>query len=120
MNTISISIIIGASLFTVYNSILLTKAFDLSTTELKGNTGRSKRKDKVRGALSRSGSPIIHVSFSIFLFIMGWAGSQTYVFMSFFLLGTGAILFSLINSLLLLPILLSFFGKLQERDCQVS
>lgn len=120
LNAISLPIFIGASLLTVYNSVLITKAFDLSTTELKGNTNRVKRKDKVKAALSRSGAPVIHVSLAILLFILGWAGSKTYVFLSFFLLMFGAIVFSLLHSLFLLPVLLSFFGTIQQRDTQIS
>ena len=56
------------------------------------------------------GSSVFHGGFSTFLAISVLAGSKTYVFVVFYKMWFGIILFAMSNGFLLLPVVLSFIG----------
>lgn len=56
------------------------------------------------------GSSVFHGGFSTFLSIVALAPSKTYIFVVFFKMWFGIILFGLGNGFLLLPVILSYIG----------
>merc|ERR1712176_803879 len=72
-------------------------------------------KDKIRGykakmALRKMGSSVFHGGFSTFVAIFVLAPGTTYIFLAFFRLWFGIILFGMMNGFLFLPVVLSFIG----------
>ena len=68
---------------------------------------------KAKMALRKMGSSVFHGGFSTFLAILVLAPVKTYVFVAFFRLWFGIILFGMANGFLLLPVILSFIGPTQ-------
>jgi len=60
------------------------------------------------------GSSVFHGGFSTFLAICALGGSVSYIFVVFFRLWLGIIFFGMANGFLLLPIILSLCGPLNE------
>lgn len=65
---------------------------------------------KSRQALSQIGSAVLHGGLSTFLSIVALAPSKSYIFVVFFKMWFGIIVFGLANGFMLTPVLLSFFG----------
>ena len=68
------------------------------------------REYKARSAVSQMGSSVFHGGVSTFLAISVLAFSKSYVFVVFFRLWVGIIIFGMANGFLLLPIILSMIG----------
>lgn len=68
------------------------------------------REYKARSAVSQMGSSVFHGGVSTFLAISVLAFSKSYVFVVFFRLWVGIIIFGMANGFLLLPIILSLIG----------
>lgn len=75
-------------------------------------TNSEKRVYKARKALSGMGSSVFHGGFSTFLAIISLAGARSYIFVVFFRMWFGIIVFGMANGFLLLPTILSFIGPL--------
>lgn len=60
------------------------------------------------------GSSVFHGGFSTFLAISCLAGSKSYVFVVFYKLWFGIIVFGMSNGFLLLPVLLSYIGPVDD------
>lgn len=73
-----------------------------------------KRKYKAQKAISGMGSSVFHGGFSTFLAIIALSAANSYIFVVFFRLWFGIIVFGMANGFLLLPIILSFVGPLGE------
>ena len=63
-------------------------------------------------ALRKMGSSVFHGGFSTFIAIVVLAPSNTYVFIVFFRLWFGIILFGMMNGFILLPVILTFVGPI--------
>ena len=116
LNYMSISMVIIAYAFTVHYAILLTKGFDISQAAPTNPTNLKRREHKVKMGLTRFASAIIHAGASSFLLVLSMAASESYVMYAFFRIWLGAVFFSVLHSLVLLPVLLSFFGLIQPGD----
>jgi hypothetical protein len=68
------------------------------------------RVHKAKMALRRMGSSVFHGGFSTFIAIFVLAPGTTYIFLAFFRLWFGIILFGMMNGFLFLPVVLSFIG----------
>jgi len=73
-----------------------------------------KRQYKAQMALSTMGSSVFHGGFSTFLAIVALAPSKSYIFVVFFRMWFGIILFGLANGFLLLPVILSYIGPVDD------
>ena len=60
------------------------------------------------------GTSVFHGAFSTFLAIVVLAPSQSYIFMIFFRMWFGIIVFGVANGFILLPVLLSLCGPLPD------
>ncbi len=60
------------------------------------------------------GSSVFHGGFSTFLAIIALANANSYIFVVFFRLWFGIIVFGMSNGFLLLPIILSYVGPLND------
>ena len=65
---------------------------------------------KAQMALTKMGSSVFHGGFSTFLAISVLGPAKTYIFLVFYRLWFGIILFGMTNGFLFLPVLLSIFG----------
>ena len=77
-------------------------------------TEESKRVYKAQQALSKMGSSVFHGGFSTFLAIVTLAPAKTYIFLVFFRLWFGIIIFGMANGFMLLPVILSFIGQTED------
>lgn len=75
-----------------------------------------KRAYKARGALGSMGSSVFHGAFSTFLAIVVLSPSKSYIFISFFKMWFGIIVYGVANGFILLPVLLSLCGPLSESE----
>ena len=73
------------------------------------------RREKSLYALGTIGSSVFHGAFSTFLAVVTLAGSQSYIFLVFFRMWTGIIIFGILHGFVLLPVLLSFLGPLNKK-----
>ncbi len=62
------------------------------------------------------GSSVFHGGFSTFLAIIALSGARSYVFVVFFRLWFGIIIFGMSNGFLLLPVILSYVGPLNDES----
>ena len=62
-------------------------------------------------ALSKMGSSVFHGGFSTFVALSVLSPAKTYIFVVFYKMWFGIILFGMANGFLLLPIALSFIGN---------
>ena len=67
-------------------------------------------------ALRKMGSSVFHGGFSTFVAIVVLSPSKTYIFIVFFRLWFGIILFGMANGFLLLPVALSLIGPTHNVD----
>jgi len=77
-------------------------------------TDHQKRVYKARGALGMMGTSVFHGAFSTFLAIVALGPAKSYVFKNFFRMWFGIIVFGVANGFILLPVLLSLFGPLNN------
>merc|ERR1712003_377033 len=74
------------------------------------DTDEKIRKYKATKALRKMGSSVFHGGFSTFVAVFALAPGTTYIFLAFFRLWFGIILFGMLNGFLFLPVVLSFIG----------
>lgn len=77
-------------------------------------SNHEKRVFKARGALGKMGTSVFHGAFSTFLAIVVISPSKSYVFVTFFKMWFGIIIFGVSNGFILLPVLMSLCGPLNE------
>jgi predicted RND superfamily exporter protein len=70
---------------------------------------------KSKQALGHMGSSVMHGAISTLLAISALSGSSSFVFLSFFKMVLGIVIFGLINGFVLLPVLLSLCGPLNKQ-----
>ena len=76
---------------------------------------RAKRMYKASRSLSQMGSSVFHGGFSTFLAISVLSMSKSYIFIVFFRMWFGIIIFAMSNGFLLLPVVLSYIGPVQSK-----
>lgn len=103
---IAIGLAVDYSAHIAHTFLTIKAPKDLSNSE--------KRIFKARKAISGMGSSVFHGGFSTFLAIIALAGARSYIFVVFFRLWFGIIVFGMANGFLLLPIILSFIGPIGE------
>lgn len=81
--------------------------------EHKYDTPEKIRQYKATMALSKMGSSVFHGGFSTFVAISVLAPSDTYIFIAFYRLWFGIILFGMANGFFLIPVVLSYIGPLE-------
>ena len=73
-------------------------------------TASGSRKERARTALLEMGAPVLNGGFSTLVAFILLAGSESYVFSTFFSIFLLVIIFGLYHGLILLPVLLSLIG----------
>jgi len=88
------------------------------THDLEGNliSDMDRRNYKARGALREIGGSVFHGAFSTFLAILVLGPSQSYIFMTFFKMWMGIIIYGCANGFILLPVVLSLWGPLTTKE----
>ena len=76
------------------------------------------REYKARSAISQMGSSVFHGGISTFLAISVLSQSKSYIFIVFFRLWFGIIVFGMANGFLLLPVILSIIGPLEKLESE--
>ena len=82
----------------------------------KCKTESEKRVYKAKKAVSQMGSSVFHGGFSTFLAVAVLGVSKSYVFVVFFKLWMGIIIFGMANGFFLLPVIFSFIGPTETHD----
>jgi len=77
-------------------------------------TPEAKRLYKAKTAVSQMGSSVFHGGFSTFLAISVLGFSKSYVFVVFFKLWVGIIIFGMANGFFLLPVIFSYIGPIDD------
>lgn len=85
-------------------------------------SNHEKRVFKARGALKQMGPSVFHGAFSTFLAIVVLSTSKSYIFKTFFRMWFGIIIHGVANGFILLPVLLSIAGPLNnvQKDYQTN
>ena len=120
-NIIVVNLVIGLGLSVDYSAHI---AHTYLTTEIPKNlpekdkitTNSEKRLYKSKVAISKMGSSVIHGGLSTFLAIVVLGGAKSYIFVVFFRLWFGIIVFGMSNGFILLPIIMSFIGPVSEDE----
>lgn len=97
----------------IAHTYLLTKP--PNNAYFRGNPAR-KRLFKAKIAISQMGSSVFHGGFSTLLAILALGGSSSYVFVVFFKLWVGIIIFGMASGFFLLPVVFSFIGPYEEDE----
>ena len=108
-NIIVVNLVIGLGLSVDY-SAHIAHTYLIVNPPKECKTDNEKRMFKARVAISKMGSSVIHGGFSTFLAIIVLAAAKSYIFVVFFRLWFGIIVFGMSNGFILLPIILSFVG----------
>lgn len=109
-NVIVVNIVIAIGLAVDYSAhiahtyLIIKAPHDLPDSE--------KRVYKARKAVSSMGSSVFHGGFSTFLAILALGGAKSYIFVVFFRMWFGIIVFGMANGFLLLPVILSIVGPI--------
>ena len=82
--------------------------------DAKYETKSQVRAHKAKMALAKMGSSVFHGGFSTFLAILVLLPGETYIMKSFFRMWFSIILFGMANGFILLPVMLSFFGPVNQ------
>lgn len=81
-------------------------------------THAEKRKYKASVAVSSMGSSVFHGGFSTFIAVMVLSGAKSYIFVVWFRMFFGIILFGMANGFILLPVILSFVGPTPDPEAK--
>lgn len=115
-NIVVVQLVIGLGLAVDYSAHIAHTY--LTVVPPKEYSNREKRMFKARVALSQMGSSVIHGGASTFLAIIVLAGAKSYIFVVFFRIWVGIIVFGMCNGFILLPIILSFIGPTSDPEEQ--
>ena len=112
LNSILLIHIVVSVGISVDYSTHIAYAYLVEFPEVKDNceTASEIRLWKAKMALRKMGSSVFHGGLSTFLAICVLAPVKNYIFLTFFRLWFGIIIFGLANGFILLPVLLSFCG----------
>ena len=114
-NIILIQLVIGLGLAVDY-SAHIAHTYLVVKPHKSCITNNDKRMYKARVAVSQMGSSVIHGGISTFLAIIVLGAAKSYIFVVFFKLWFGIIVFGMSNGFILLPIILSFVGPVSEDE----
>ena len=77
-------------------------------------TDEAKRDYKAKFALSRIGSGVFHGGLALFLAMIVLSFSKSYIYTVFYKMWFGIIIFGMMNGLIFMPVVLSFFGPVDK------
>ena len=75
---------------------------------------------KAKVAVSSMGSSVIHGGASTFIAVMILSAAKSYIFIVFFKMWFGIVVFGMANGFVLLPVILSFVGPVPDTDHKVE
>ena len=114
-NIIVVNLVIGLGLAVDYSAhIAHTYLIVKPPREL--TEASDKRMFKARVAVSSMGSSVIHGGISTFLAISVLSAAKSYIFVVFFRLWFGIIIFGMSNGFILLPIIFTLIGPVSEDE----
>lgn len=113
-NIVIVNIVIAIGLAVDYSAHIAATYLIIKSP--KGMTNSEKRAYKSRKAVSSMGSSVFHGGFSTFLAIITLASAKSYIFIVFFRLWLGIVVFGMANGFFLLPVILSFVGPVGEEE----
>ena len=113
-NIIVVQLVIGLGLSVDYSAHIAHTYLIIEAP--KGLTKMETRMFKARVAISQMGSSVIHGGFSTFLAIIVTSGAKSYIFVVFFKVWMGIIIFGMSNGFILLPIIFSLIGPTPDPE----
>jgi Niemann-Pick C1 protein len=114
-NIIVVNLVIGLGLSVDY-SAHIAHTYLMVKPPKECTEAKEKRMYKARLAVSSMGSSVIHGGASTFLAIIVLAAAKSYIFVVFFKLWFGIIIFGMSNGFILLPIIFSVVGPVTEDE----
>ena len=115
-NIIVVNLVIGLGLSVDYSAHIAHTYLVVEPPVEFSNA--QKRKYKAQVALSQMGSSVIHGGFSTFIAICVVGAAKSYIFVVFFKMWFGIIVFGMTNGFILLPIILSLIGPLPDLEAK--
>lgn len=103
---IAIGLAVDYSAHIAHTYLIIVPPMEMSISE--------KRVYKAQKALSGMGSSVFHGGFSTFLAIITLGAAKSYIFVVFFRLWFGIIVFGMANGFFLVPVILSICGPVQD------
>jgi len=122
-NTITlINIIIALGLSVDYSAHIAHSYLLCETPNNAYFRGRKDRRRlfKAKIAISQMGSSVFHGGFSTLLAVMALGASSSYIFVVFFKLWVGIIIFGMSGGFFLLPIIFSYIGPCDDDEQVIS
>ena len=113
-NIIVVQLVIGLGLSVDYSAHIAHTYLIIEAP--KGLTKMETRMFKARVAISQMGSSVIHGGLSTFLAIIVTSGAKSYIFVVFFKVWMGIIIFGMSNGFILLPIIFSLIGPTPDPE----
>jgi len=112
-NIIVVQLVVGLGLSVDYAAhIAHTYLIVQVPKEITTDAGRRMHKAKV--AVSSMGSSVIHGGASTFMAVMVLSGAKSYIFVVFFKMWFGIVVFGMANGFILLPVILSLIGPIPD------
>ena len=115
-NIIVVNLVIGLGLSVDYSAHIAHTYLIVEPPAEFSNA--QKRVYKAQVAVSKMGSSVIHGGFSTFIAVCVLGASKSYVFIVFFKMWFGIIVFGMANGFILLPIILSLIGPIPDLEAK--
>jgi len=117
-NIIVVNLVIGLGLAVDYAAHIAHTYLIVETP--KGMSIREQRMYKAKVAVSSMGSSVVHGGTSTFLAVVVLSAAKSYIFVVFFKMWFGIIVFGMANGFILLPIILSFIGPTPNPEAKTK
>lgn len=116
-NIIVVQLVIGLGLSVDYAAHIAHTYLIVQVPKGVGiDSDADRRMYKARVAVSSMGSSVIHGGASTFMAVMVLSGAKSYIFVVFFKMWFGIVVFGMANGFILLPVILSLIGPLPNLD----
>ena len=117
-NIIVVNLVIGLGLAVDYAAHIAHTYLIVEAP--KSMTIKEQRMYKAKVAVSSMGSSVVHGGTSTFLAVVVLSAAKSYIFVVFFKMWFGIIVFGMANGFILLPIILSFIGPTPNPEAKTK
>lgn len=112
-NIIVINLVVGLGLSVDY-AAHIAHTYLIVQVPKEITTDPERRMYKAKVAVSSMGSSVIHGGASTFMAVMVLSGAKSYIFVVFFKMWFGIVVFGMANGFILLPVILSLIGPIPD------
>lgn len=112
-NIIVVQLVVGLGLSVDY-AAHIAHTYLIVQVPKEITTDPERRMHKAKVAVSSMGSSVIHGGASTFMAVMVLSGAKSYIFVVFFKMWFGIVVFGMANGFILLPVILSLIGPIPD------